>query len=283
MPTTTTFAFNPSTGTAEPGTQQVGNIAYGTPNTGFENSPLKWWNGPNEDLGYIIAKPDYTGLHIGSDGVQAYLGFNRSILKSEASFIELSNSLFNQVFTNGDSAKSWLNSNGYWTSWGLSPSNEGSNVNLSDYRFSLDYAPAPLNGNITFPAHPLVSTSQSGMSVSNPNLVGTEDSNFSYQLYINVNDINGNNKSSMLDLLLNNEGMLTLTQGSNYVVYSFTNQAFNRNQVGIGSNQPYFYDSYFGTQGPGNGASPLGSLNVVTPAVSNFNNAENITIDIQLS
>jgi hypothetical protein len=36
---------------------------------------------------------------------------------SEATFVELTNSSFNQNFTNGNDASTWLTNNGYWNSW----------------------------------------------------------------------------------------------------------------------------------------------------------------------
>jgi len=48
------FAYNP--GTSIPGTEQVGSLAIGAPTSGFTNNP-QFWNGPDEDLGYVIAAP----------------------------------------------------------------------------------------------------------------------------------------------------------------------------------------------------------------------------------
>ena len=94
MSTNTPFAYNPGSNIS--GTQKIGNISFGTPDSGFQNSSLKWWNGPDEDLGYVITKPDPEGLHIGGDETIAYLGFRRSDSKTEASFVELTNNMFNQ-------------------------------------------------------------------------------------------------------------------------------------------------------------------------------------------
>ena len=49
------FAFNRNPPIS--GTQQVGDIAIGTPDVGFEASGVQWWNGPDESIGYVIAKP----------------------------------------------------------------------------------------------------------------------------------------------------------------------------------------------------------------------------------
>lgn len=116
MATARPFAYNPGSPIA--GTEQIGDLAIGFPDNGFTNDP-QFWNGPDEELGYVIVKsiPDGT-QPTPIPGVTAYIGFNRSEFKTEASFIELANSVFNQSFTTGDGAKTWLNTNGYWTSYG---------------------------------------------------------------------------------------------------------------------------------------------------------------------
>jgi hypothetical protein len=48
------FAYN--TGAPITGTIQVGDLAVGTPTSGFTNSPT-FWNGPDETQGYVIAVP----------------------------------------------------------------------------------------------------------------------------------------------------------------------------------------------------------------------------------
>ena len=54
MATTRPFAYN--TGSLISGTTQVGQLAIGMPTAGFSATGLQWWNGPDEDLGYVIAK-----------------------------------------------------------------------------------------------------------------------------------------------------------------------------------------------------------------------------------
>ena len=115
MATSRPFAYN--TGDPIDGTEQFGNISVGYPTNGFESTGLKWWNGPDEDLGYVIAVEDPSGSHVGADSETAYLGFGRSQNKTESSFKEMVNSNFGQSFLNGLSAKTWLNGNGYWTSF----------------------------------------------------------------------------------------------------------------------------------------------------------------------
>ena len=53
MATIRPFSYN--TGSPIAGTIQVGDLAVGYPTTGYTG--MEWWNGPDEDLGYVIAQP----------------------------------------------------------------------------------------------------------------------------------------------------------------------------------------------------------------------------------
>jgi hypothetical protein len=53
MATARPFAYNIGAGIT--GTDQIGGLAIGTPTYGFASTGLQWWNGPDEDLGYVIA------------------------------------------------------------------------------------------------------------------------------------------------------------------------------------------------------------------------------------
>ena len=103
--------------------EQRGNLYVGNENTLLEVGGVKWWNGPDEDLGYFIAYEDVQGAHNGrnslnrTNDIPAFVGFKRSALKTEASFIELVNNSFDQTFTTGLEAKAWLDANGYWASF----------------------------------------------------------------------------------------------------------------------------------------------------------------------
>ena len=121
MATARPFAYNPPPNAVISGTIQVGDLAIGTPTSGFTSNP-QFWNGPDEELGYVIAYPVSGGTHpTPISGVFSYLGFlgtkNMSNPLSEATFVELTNSSFNQNFTTGNDASTWLTSNGYWNSW----------------------------------------------------------------------------------------------------------------------------------------------------------------------
>jgi outer membrane biosynthesis protein TonB len=119
------FAYNPSLNPID-GTEQVGSLAVGTPTSGFTTNPT-FWNGPDEELGYVIAYPVSGGTHpTPISGVTAFLGFlgtkNMTNPLEESTFVELTNSSFNQSFTTGNDASTWLTSNGYWNSWVLNGS-----------------------------------------------------------------------------------------------------------------------------------------------------------------
>jgi hypothetical protein len=112
------FAYNP--GSLIPGTEQVGSLSIGAPTSGFTNNP-QYWNGPDEELGYVIAQ-SVSGNTQPTEipGVFASLGFFRSTDLTEGSFITLSETIAGQSFATGEDAKTWLNNNGYWTSYGVS-------------------------------------------------------------------------------------------------------------------------------------------------------------------
>ena len=116
------FAYN--TGGTINGTTQCGNLAVGDISVDYSEDygGVKWWMGPDEDLGYVIAYPVAGGNHPTQiPGVTAFIGFygtkNMSNPLNESTFIELTNSAFNQNFITGNDASSWLTTNGFWNSW----------------------------------------------------------------------------------------------------------------------------------------------------------------------
>lgn len=116
MATARPFAYN--TGSTIDGTIQVGDLAVGFPSTGFTGS-MEWWNGADEDLGYVIAYPVPDDSQPAPDGRTASVGFWRSVDLTELSFIEITQYLTGQTFLTGDEASTYLTTNGYWNSWVL--------------------------------------------------------------------------------------------------------------------------------------------------------------------
>lgn len=128
------FCYNPVGNPLINGTEQRGNIAASITNTNIDPS-LEWWNGPDEDLGYVIAYSDPSGDRpngpervLGTNFV-CHLGYLRTTTKSNSEFINLTKAVTgNTSFTKPQEAKTYLNNNGFWTSWGLI--SDGNIVNL---------------------------------------------------------------------------------------------------------------------------------------------------------
>jgi hypothetical protein len=115
------FAYN--TGSSINGTEQLGNLAIQTTFQDYSSDPgsVKWWNGPDEDLGYIIAESvPGNNQPTPVSGVLASVGFFRSDALTDPSFIGIANVVAGPSgpFASAANAKTWLNSNGYWTSYG---------------------------------------------------------------------------------------------------------------------------------------------------------------------
>lgn len=120
MPTARPFAYNPSTPIA--GTEQVGDIAVGITPQNYSGGygGVRWWNGPDEELGYVICYSVPTENHPSPEGPIAGVGFFRSKFLTEQSFIEIAEYVSDgQTFATGEDAKIWLNTNGYWTSYNI--------------------------------------------------------------------------------------------------------------------------------------------------------------------
>ncbi len=115
MATIRTFAYNSGAGVT--GTAQFGSIAVGPTATDYGNG-LTWWRGPDEDLKYIIGHT--SGARTAGQGSYAVssptLGF-WGVTKSDANFISLCSTVAKQNFVSTVAARTWLSSNGYWTSF----------------------------------------------------------------------------------------------------------------------------------------------------------------------
>ena len=118
MATSKSFAYN--TGSPIAGTDQVGDLAISVDPQDYTTSPggVQWWQGPDQDLGYVIAYSQPDGLHpTPIFGTTASVGFNRATSLTEAAFINVANSVSGQVFISGNAASTWLTDNGYWNNW----------------------------------------------------------------------------------------------------------------------------------------------------------------------
>lgn len=118
MATITPVAYN--TGPAIIGTSQYGNLAVGDTPQDYGTQPggVIFWATPDLDLYYVIAKSVPAGNQPNPLLIPAYVGFNASpISGGTEGFVNLANTVSGQNFTGGTQAKTWLESNGYWTSW----------------------------------------------------------------------------------------------------------------------------------------------------------------------
>jgi hypothetical protein len=117
--------FARNTGSTITGTIQIGNLAIGVPTEGFGATGLPWWMSPNENSGHVIASEVSSGNQpTPVAGVNASVQFWRTNSRTDSSFIDLAQYVAKrhgspQTFTTGSLAKTWLNNNGYWTSWDL--------------------------------------------------------------------------------------------------------------------------------------------------------------------
>lgn len=120
MATSRPFAYN--TGTGITGTTQIGDIAVGVdPYLPYAANygGVQWWAGVDEDLGYAICRPVVSGDQPNPLGIPCYVGFDQSPALTDQSFLNLANAVFpGNNFTTAAGAKSWMDANEYWTSYG---------------------------------------------------------------------------------------------------------------------------------------------------------------------
>ena len=120
------FAYN--LGGPISGTTQFGDLAVGTPLSGFTDAP-QFWNGPDEDLGYIITLPiSGNSQPTPISGVTASVGFYRTDGFVDGEFIQLAELVSNeygnpQTFISASDASLWLTNNGFWNSFIPLPTN----------------------------------------------------------------------------------------------------------------------------------------------------------------
>ena len=112
------FAYN--TGSPIVGTEQFGDLAVQTTPERYDENwgGVKWWEGPDEDLGYVVAYVQTNGLHpTPVPETTAAVGFFRTTVLSDGAFIALAEHVLSSNFSTAQLAYDALVAGGYWTSW----------------------------------------------------------------------------------------------------------------------------------------------------------------------
>lgn len=232
MATAQPFAYNPGRQPIS-GTTQSGDFAVGIPITGFTGSP-QFWNGPDEDLGYIIAQPVPSGDQPNPLGIPAYLGFFRSDGFTDSAFLNLVNSVSGQNFANSLLAYNWLSDNGYYTDFNpITPTPTPTVTRTPTPTRTMTRTPTPTvtPTNTPYPPNtyfffraegsapgPLTSNGQLEFTTNGASEV-TYNPNITDEVVIYLTDKSGTYHGNYLDVLTYG-GVLTMTQGSNTVILS---------------------------------------------------------------
>jgi hypothetical protein len=119
------FAYNPiPPGSEISGTTQLVNLAIGVLDEPYDGDygGVKWWEGPDEDLGYVICQPVSGNTQpTPISGVTASVGFYRTSGFTDIGFVRLCNTLPERKgqpkFRTPNEATAWLTDNGYWTNY----------------------------------------------------------------------------------------------------------------------------------------------------------------------
>jgi hypothetical protein len=126
MPTSRPFAYNSQENPPIAGAYQYGDFAIGyqTDQPYYGNyGGVKWFMGPDEDLGYVIAQVKPAGNVPTPDGLNdGTVTFWRSTAKDDSSFLSLANYIARRYASAGpfitpQDALNWLQANEFWTSW----------------------------------------------------------------------------------------------------------------------------------------------------------------------
>lgn len=203
MATTRPFAYN--LGSPISGTIQVGDLAIGVSPLDYGTNPggIQWWMGPDENLGYVIAHPTPSGTQPNPVLPNAYVGFWRSSLLTEQSFVDLANNIPPTrgviQFSSATDASEWLTNNGYWNSY----------VNTYQYNAS------------TFLSWP---ASSAGYTLYNGGFTNVDDGASNSPITLPTT-FETNNQAST-NLYLSTNGYFTLGSGSNGI-YSTPQQQSN--------------------------------------------------------
>jgi hypothetical protein len=213
MSTSRPFAYN--VGDPIDGTDQVGDLAIGTDFTqpyATNYGGVQWWSGPDEELGYVICKPIVSGNQPNPLGIPCYIGFERSDDLTDQSFLDLANVVFpGNNFPTAAGAKSWMDTNGYWTSYAGGTGGTGAGWEFYYAEGALGSTPPPLNdGEVIF----IYSTAQT--ITYNPNYSGSGG----FQILFNENQLDGSSSLSAFNTLDSSGGTVAMSQGANTAIYS---------------------------------------------------------------
>jgi len=120
---TTPFAYNPGRTTIAGATNLV-DLSIGTSAQEYAANPggITWWMGPQDTTGYLIARPVPAGNQPTQLGAIGTVRFARSTALTDQSFLNLANYIKRDLggaadLASASAALTWLNSQGYWTSW----------------------------------------------------------------------------------------------------------------------------------------------------------------------
>jgi hypothetical protein len=118
MARTRPFAYNPSQNPIQ-GVDIYGDLAIGRDSLDYSVDPggIKWWMGPDEDTGYIIGGVASGGTQPSPLGDIGTVGFWKTESSTQEQFILLASQLSGHYFSNTSDAITWLNGNGFWTSY----------------------------------------------------------------------------------------------------------------------------------------------------------------------
>ena len=142
---------------------------------------VKWWMGPDEDLGYVIgnSRPGGQPVPSGVTGT-AQLGFWRSKFKTNESFLDLANYIGAKngqpPFSNTTDAENWLNSQGYYTSYNLpTPTPTASQVPATPTPTNTPtVTPTPTETNTPTPSQTSIPVTPTSSETSTPTPTPTE-------------------------------------------------------------------------------------------------------------
>ena len=112
--------FARNTGNPLVGTAQYGDLVVGLqPQLRYDEyyGGLQWWNGADEELGYVIGTDVPAENHPTPVGNVGSVRFWRTTAFTDNDFIFVANRVTKQSFTGATEAYSWLTNNGYWTSY----------------------------------------------------------------------------------------------------------------------------------------------------------------------